>query len=264
VSDAPPTWDRARKRLATTRFAELRAYDELPSTNLEAMKEAGSGAPEGLVVVADHQSAGRGRRGRTWAAERERALLVSVLLRPRLPVERLQLATMAAGLAAADGVQEAAGFRPGLKWPNDLVVGDRKLAGMLVETAISGGDRALVVGVGFNVAAGAYPAELAGAATSCEEEAGHPVDREDLLVAFLVALDRRCAGLAGPGGWDATLAGWRRECITIGRRVRVDLPNGELVGTATGVAWNGHLIVVDDGDGRHAVGAGDVVHLRPA
>lgn len=259
-----PTWDFDRARLSRTRFTDLRFFDEIGSTNEEALDEARLGGREGLVVVADFQTAGRGRLGRTWSARPGTALLVSVLLRPPLAPDRLPLVGMAAGLAAADGVEAAAGFRPGLKWPNDLVVADRKLAGMLAEFASGGGERPLVIGIGFNVSAGAYPAEVADVATSCEEEAGGPVDRAELLVCFLEALEGRYSLLLAPDGQEQTLAAYRRDSATLGRRVRVELPGRVLEGEAAEVAWNGQLVVVDAAGGRTTVSAGDVVHLRPA
>jgi BirA family biotin operon repressor/biotin-[acetyl-CoA-carboxylase] ligase len=260
VTSAPPNWNLDSARLAATRFADVRLLDEVDSTNRLLLDEALLGAPEGVVAVADHQTAGRGRLGRTWSAAPGAGLLVSVLLRPALPVERLHTVNMAAGLAAADGVEEAAGVRPGLKWPNDLVVGDRKLAGLLAESARSGNQQAVVVGVGINVAA--VPAEVAEIATSCEAEAGRPVDRSSLLVAFLSALEARYAALLAPGGTDATLAAYRAACVTLGRPVRVEMAGRTLEGTATDVAWNGQLLLTDAGGGRTAVTAGDVVHLR--
>lgn len=262
---APPTaqaWGIDRTRLAGTRFGTVRVFDELGSTNTAVMEEALAGAREGLVVVADHQTAGRGRLGRTWSAEPGTALLVSVLLRPRLPVEEMAVVLMAAGLAACDGVEAAAGFRPGLKWPNDLVVGDRKLAGLLAEST-GGGEPGVVLGLGVNVSAGAYPAELAGEATSCAERAGRPVDRGELLVALLAALESRYATALAPDGRKETLDAYRADSATLGRRVRVDLTAGpSLEGEASGVAVDGRLVVVDDGGAEHLVHVGDVKHLR--
>ncbi len=190
MSPGSPTWRLDSDRLAGTRFATVRFFDELGSTNTELVEDARAGAPEGLVMVADHQTAGRGRLGRSWSAEPGTALLVSVLLRPPLPISDVPVVLMAAGLAACDGVEAAAGFRPQLKWPNDLVVGDRKLAGLLTEST-PGEVTAVILGLGVNVTAAAYPKELAAHAASCEEEAGRPVDRSELLVAFLVALEAR-------------------------------------------------------------------------
>ncbi len=227
--------------------------------------------------MADHQRAGRGRLGRTWSAAPGTSLLVSVLLRPSLPDGEVPLVNIAAGLAAVDAVHATAGFRPGLKWPNDLVVpggagvrrvsgtADSKLAGMLSESAPSedGGSPAVVVGIGFNVTAGAYPDELSELATSCEEQADRPVDRAELLVAFLEALERRYTLLLA-GGSEATLEAYEAESVTLGRHVRVELPAGSVEGTASRLAGSGELVVTD-GDGKEVrVSAGDVIHLRPA
>jgi len=220
VTAGPPILEFDRDRLGGTRFTTVRTYAELDSTNSALVEEARRGAPEGLVLVADHQTAGRGRLGRTWSAQPGTALLVSVLLRPPLPIDEVPVVLMAAGLAACDGVEAAAGFRPGLKWPNDLVVGDRKLAGLLTE-ATGGADPGVVLGLGINVSGAAYPAELAGEATSCEEMASRPVSRGHLLVAFLTALESRYA-TALSAGRETTLAAYRSDSATLGRRVRVE------------------------------------------
>jgi len=265
MSSAPPTWALDEERLRRTRFSEVRLFDEVASTNDEALDEARQGGPEGVVVVADSQTAGRGRQGRAWSARPGTALLVSVLLRPPLPVERFPLVLMAVGLAAADGVEKAAGFRPGLKWPNDLVTGDdRKLAGVLAESA-PGEEQGLVVGVGINVSAGAYPPELAGSAATCEEEAKCPVDRSELLVSFLEALEGRYAPMVDAAGRDAMREVYRACSATIGRRVRVELPGGALLeGRASHVGGNGQLVVLGDDKAYTVVSAGDVTHLHPA
>jgi BirA family transcriptional regulator, biotin operon repressor / biotin---[acetyl-CoA-carboxylase] ligase len=261
VTAGSPTLDFDRDRLTGTRFTTVRTYAQLDSTNTALVEEARSGAPEGLVVVADHQTQGRGRLGRTWSAEPGTALLVSVLLRPPLPIDEVPVVLMAAGLAACDGVEAAAGFRPGLKWPNDLVVGDRKLAGLLTE-ATGGSDPGVVLGLGINVSAAAYPAELAGEATSCEEVASRPVDRAELLVAFLIALESRYSTVLG-GSRQATLNAYRADSATLGRRVRVELASGPaLEGKAGRVADDGQLVVVDDAGAEHLVSVGDVKHLR--
>src|SRR5215218_8824381 len=146
------------------RFDDVRQVAETDSTNSRLLDEARAGAPEGVVLVADHQTAGRGRLG-------------SVLLRPDVPPGRAHLVTMAAGLAASDACEAVAGVRPGLKWPNDLVIDDAKLAGLLAESVVEGDAlRALVVGMGLNVTAA--PAE---GATSLADLTGARVDRRPLL-----------------------------------------------------------------------------------
>jgi BirA family biotin operon repressor/biotin-[acetyl-CoA-carboxylase] ligase len=218
--------------------------------------QARDGAAEGLVAVADFQTAGRGRLDRTWEASPGAALLVSVLLRPDVPPAQMPFVMIAVGLAAADGVEAAAGVRPGLKWPNDLVAADdRKLAGILAE----GSAGAVVAGIGINVAAGAYPPELAETATSCEEIAGRPVDREAVLQAFLAALAHRYAALATPA---RLMDDYQANCVTLGRRVKVQLPDRTLEGFAVRIADDGRLMITDREGAPHRISAGDVIHLR--
>jgi BirA family biotin operon repressor/biotin-[acetyl-CoA-carboxylase] ligase len=173
---------------------------------------------------------------------------------------RAQLVTMAAGLALADAVMVAAGVRASLKWPNDLVVGDRKLAGMLAEAevAASGRVRAIVIGAGCNVDWPEVPVELSGIATACNLEAGRPVGRDVLLDAFLDGLARRLDGL------DTVAGEYRTRLSTLGRRVRVDLGDRVLTGVASDLDASGALVVTPDGGSPVSIAAGDVVHLRPA
>ena len=227
----------------------MRRLAEVDSTNRVALELARSGAAEGVVVVAGSQTAGRGRRGRTWEAAPGSSLLASVLLRPGLPPPRAHLAVAVVALAAADACAAVAGFRPGLKWPNDLVVGDRKLAGVLAEVE----GEAVVVGVGLNVAAGASWPD---GAVSAEEVADRPVAVDALLDAFLAALAARY------GDWAAVASEYRRACTTLGRVVRVELGDESFTGTAADVTGDGHLLV-DVGMCLRTVTAADVVHLRP-
>lgn len=227
----------------------MRRSAEVDSTNRVALDLARAGAPEGVVVVADAQTAGRGRRGRTWEAAPGSSLLVSVLLRPRLASPRMHLVVAAVSLAAADACEVVAGFRPGLKWPNDLVVGDRKLAGVLAEVT----GEAVVVGMGLNVSA---PAPWPPGAVAAEEAVGRPLVVDRLLDAFLSSLEVRY------GRWDAVASDYRRGCTTLGRLVRVDLADESFTGTAADVSDDGQLLV-DVGMCLRTVAAGDVVHLRP-
>src|SRR5215471_7801256 len=271
--------DRARDALAGTRFADVRWVATTGSTNSDALGLARDGAPEGIVVVADHQTAGRGRRARSWVAPPGASLLLSVLLRP--PAAVAGAATMATAVALAEAVAAVAGVEAGLKWPNDLVVGDRKLAGILAEADwpaganISGGYRpprpderaVVVVGVGTNVAwpePGDLDADLADLATTATALSweGATVDRVDLLVAFLRRLEIRYGALRAEGP-APLLDEWRRRSATLGRRVRVDLGADDVAGTAVDVTAEGHLVVETDEGDRRTLAVGDVVHLRP-
>jgi BirA family biotin operon repressor/biotin-[acetyl-CoA-carboxylase] ligase len=239
------------------RIWDVRRHADLDSTNRLAADLARAGAPEGVVVVADHQTAGRGRLGRTWEAPPGSSLLMTVLLRPALDPARLHLVTMAVALAAADACAEVAGFAPELKWPNDLVVQDRKLAGILAEAGFEGNaPQWVVVGIGLNVNwPEELPAELSGIAVAANHVAGRDVDSERLLAQLLEGLATRYSSL------DSIAEDYRRRCATIGRDVQVELPGETVRGRAVDVDAAGHL-VVDTGRGMRVVAVGDVVHLR--
>jgi BirA family transcriptional regulator, biotin operon repressor / biotin---[acetyl-CoA-carboxylase] ligase len=241
-----------------TRFREVRWFPSLDSTNRYLVDEAAAGAAPGLVVVADEQSAGRGRLGRTWVAAPGASLLVSALLEGDAPAEERHLALVAAALAALDAVEAHCGFRARLKWPNDLVVGDRKLAGLLAEAATD----AIVVGMGLNVDWDSFPRDLEETATACNRE-GRPAPRADLLVAWLRSFDQRLRALA-EGGPATMHSDQVAASATLGRRVRVERARDVLEGEAVALTELGHL-VVRTGDGvSHTVIAGDVVHLTPS
>jgi BirA family biotin operon repressor/biotin-[acetyl-CoA-carboxylase] ligase len=243
---------------------------------------ARAGAPEGVVVVADHQRAGRGRLDRRWEAPPGASLLISILTRPvtgalGLPVAAVHRVSTALGVAAAEAARAVAGVPALIKWPNDLVVdvgegssGDhgastRKLSGILAESHLDRGTvAALVLGIGINVNwPGALPAELADTATALNLEAGHPVDRADLLVALLTRFEHWFDRLGDAEGAAELLAAYRAHSATLGRRVRVELPTETVVGDAYDLTTDGHLLVIDDCPDRpREITVGDVVHLR--
>lgn len=275
----------ARSALVGTRFADVRWVAETGSTNTDALELGRQGEPEGIVVVADHQTAGRGRLGRRWEAPAGASLLCTILLRP--PAAVAGLTTMAVAVSAAEAAEELTGRRPRLKWPNDLVwpgdgtAPDRKLAGILAEVewpaashVAAGwarprpGDRLVVaVGIGINVAWGdGVPPELAELAVSLDElvAPAEPPGRAELLVALLRRLDGHYRALvAEPDGADRLRSAWRGRSATLGRRVRVDLGADDVVGTAVDVTEEGHLVVETLEGERRTLAVGDVVHLRP-
>ena len=235
-----------------TRFTDVRRFAEIDSTNRYLLDLAREGAPEGVVAVADSQTAGRGRLGRSWVAPPGASLLVSVLLRPSLPPERAHLVTLACGLAAVATARSLAGADALLKWPNDVVVSDRKLAGILGERT---GD-AVVVGMGLNVHWDEFPPEIASIATALNI-VGHAVSRDAVLDAWLREYDARLSAL------DSVLSEAVACSATLGRRVRVELASETFEGTAVRLTDDGHLVVARDGAGDIEVTAGDVIHLRP-
>jgi BirA family biotin operon repressor/biotin-[acetyl-CoA-carboxylase] ligase len=254
--------EHATSALAGTRFARLDWVEETGSTNADLLVRASGGEAEGAVLVAEHQTAGRGTRGRTWVDTPGAQLMVSVLLRPALPAARLGRLTMAWAVAAAEACDAVAGTPVRLKWPNDVFdpAGERKVAGVLAESQLGAGGQvdAVVIGMGMNCNGGVPPG-LAVPGVSLAELTGAPVDRELLLVELL----RRFDGLYARADDPAVLDRYRHRSATIGRRVRVERPEGPVVGVARDVTDEGHLVV--DIDGRAVTfAAADVVHLRPA
>jgi BirA family biotin operon repressor/biotin-[acetyl-CoA-carboxylase] ligase len=238
-------------------FGPIDVVSEVDSTNRTLLERARRGAPEGIVLVAAHQTAGRGRLGRTWESLPGSALLVSVLLRPDLPIARAHLLTFAAGIAARDACELVAGCRPCLKWPNDLIVesgeSTRKLAGLLAESVVDGSKlTAVVVGMGLNLRPGGVPEGGVG----LDELAGAQVDRDELLRVWLDRFEVWLAAL----GTDELLDAYRAASATLGREVLVTLPGSSYRGRAVDIGPDGQLVVEVAG-GRRSVVAGDVEHL---
>jgi BirA family biotin operon repressor/biotin-[acetyl-CoA-carboxylase] ligase len=218
------------------------------STNADALVAAHNGAPEGSVYFADEQLAGRGRGDHAWLSAAGEGLYVSVLLRPRIPVARLLLLPLAAGLAAAEAMRAVAGVATDLRWPNDLLIGPRKAGGILVEANTEGGAVAFaVVGIGINVHQRAFAPELvaplATPATSLDLETGRRVSRQALLVALLKSLEREALGLLDPAAETAIPARVEKASTWIrGRRVVVHGPQA-CTGTTDGLDRHGFLRV---------------------
>jgi BirA family transcriptional regulator, biotin operon repressor / biotin---[acetyl-CoA-carboxylase] ligase len=235
-------------------------FPVLPSTNDLASRLADGGAPEGTVVVADRQTAGRGRQGRAWCSPPGAGLYVSVLLRP--PARATGLLTLAAGVALADGIQAATGFPPVLKWPNDILAHGRKVGGILAEagTAVRAVQH-VVLGFGINISVAALPPEVARIATALETELGRPVDGAAVLAECLAALWREYEQLVA-GAERATLDRWReRARPMLGRAVEWDRDGRVLCGVAEDVDASGAL-VIRSGGGTERLIAGEVRWVR--
>jgi BirA family transcriptional regulator, biotin operon repressor / biotin---[acetyl-CoA-carboxylase] ligase len=222
-----------------------RHYARIDSTNTRARELAATGAPHGTVVTAAEQTEGRGRQGRTWTAPAGRALLYSAVLRPL--DERHVLLPLAVPLAVCEAAEELeAGIQCGVKWPNDVQVGGRKLAGVLIEARPQDGWAVIGVGLNLAIAAGEFPSELRETAVSLD---GAPAG------AAIEALNRRLAEWLD-ADQEAVLAGWRRRDALRGRQVSWDGGSG----IADGVDDRGYLLVIAPGGERISVGAGEV-HL---
>lgn len=237
----------------------LLRFESLPSTNTELARRASDGADEGLSILADEQTAGRGRLQRHWSSPRGAGLYFSILLRPAIPQDRWPLVTFMAALAVSDALHEAAGIVTDIKWPNDLLSGERKICGILAEGIETPAGRAVIVGIGINLTADAFPKELANVATSVAEAAGRQPERETILAALLRALARWYALLHEPSGLAKIVAAWiSRSSYATGKAVVVT--NGDEVwqGTTCGVEDDGGLRLGTPSGEIKIVRAGDV------
>jgi BirA family biotin operon repressor/biotin-[acetyl-CoA-carboxylase] ligase len=248
-------------------YAALDVVATVPSTNSELAAAARGGAPDRTVLVAEHQSAGRGRAARNWSAPPGSGLALSVLLRPtEVPQDRWSWLPLLVGVALCRTVSTLGEIPAVLKWPNDLLLGtdQRKAAGILAEVIPAG--PAVVVGIGLNVTL--RPDELpVPGATSLAIEQAACTDRDPLLRALLRALDSELRQWCQHKG-DPITSGLRKayqqRCATLGRRVRVELPGqAELIGSAVDIDTAGRL-VVSSGSERRALSVGDVTHVRVA
>jgi BirA family biotin operon repressor/biotin-[acetyl-CoA-carboxylase] ligase len=241
-------------------WRSIEVVPEVGSTNAALSAAAADDAPEGAVLVAEHQVAGRGRLDRVWTSPPRAGLTVSFLLRPDVPAARRGWLPLLTGVALAEAVAEVAGVRASLKWPNDLLAADgRKLAGILAESS----GTAVVVGVGLNVST--TTAELPDTGTSLALVQGTAVDRGAVLVSFLQAVERRYRRWTEVLG-DPVSSGLARDYLgwssTVGSVVAVSLPDGStLEGTAQAVDWDGRLVVATP-TGTVELASGDVRHVR--
>jgi BirA family biotin operon repressor/biotin-[acetyl-CoA-carboxylase] ligase len=224
---------------------QVRCYTSVTSTMDLAIAAARAGAAEGFVVVADHQTAGRGRRGRTWSSPPGGGLYLSCVLRPESGKSAwASLITLAAGVAVRGALEKATGLTADLKWPNDLVVGPRKLAGILAEGVdIHTPSQAVVLGIGINLTRAAHPPEIESRATSVEALLGHTVDPLVVRTHVLSEVSDIYARL-GQGEADDILREWNAAAPTAqGARVEWDTPHGALRGTTAGLDADGALLV---------------------
>jgi BirA family transcriptional regulator, biotin operon repressor / biotin---[acetyl-CoA-carboxylase] ligase len=281
--------DEARLRKALLRenapWADVRVVDEAGSTNFDLVAQARNGAPSGSVLIANFQSAGRGRQGRTWSAPPGTGVALSVLLHP-VDVEPVRWGwlPLLAGLGVAEGLQRYPGVPVWLKWPNDVLIGDGKVAGILAERIDSPRGPAVVIGIGINVHSEAgdlpVPSATSLALQASDAALGGPLSRTalggslsrtalggslsrtEVVRSCLTALGERYLSWQR-GETDEELANsYRARSATIGRRVRVELVGrGPMEGVATGVDSGGRLVVRTDSRVQ-IVGAGDVIHLR--
>ena len=238
-------------------------YFAIDSTNTQARQLAENGAREGEIVVAEQQIRGRGRLGRNWISPPFVNLYLSVVLRPELPPAHAPQLTLTAAVAVADAVASFTPDAPAIKWPNDILVRGRKLAGILTESSVSA-ERInyVILGIGVNVnfAQALMPETIRERATSLMECAGTAVNREAFLQRLIQHLDR-CYGILGESGFERIAPRWEAYFNLREKRVRVEMGDEALAGVAKGIDSNGALIVESERGQFHRILAGDVVPL---
>ncbi|MBM3776505.1 MAG: biotin--[acetyl-CoA-carboxylase] ligase [Acidobacteria bacterium] len=232
-------------------------FESAESTMTEAARLLSGRCPPGTLVVAERQTEGRGRLGRVWHSEPDGGLYLSIVLRPALPWSATPPLTLALGLATAEAIQRTTGLATDLRWPNDVMLGERKSAGILVEFEGS----FAVAGIGVNVNQASFPAEIAAAATSLRLVSGVPQSREDLLLCLVDLVDEYCALLREDGAAKVMALFSAASSYACGRRVRVEVGGELIVGTTAGLDECGFLRVRRDDGEESLILAGGV---RPA
>jgi BirA family biotin operon repressor/biotin-[acetyl-CoA-carboxylase] ligase len=240
-------------------------FETLPSTNTELARLAAEGAEEGLSIVAEEQTAGRGRLQRAWSSPKGAGLYLSILLRPGSPTDYWPLVTFVGALAVGDALSEAGGVETDIKWPNDLLSGERKICGILAEAIETPAGRAVVVGIGINLTQAAFPAELTGVATSVSQASGREPEREAILAALLRAVARWYSLLNEPDGREKIVAAWTsRSSYATGKLVQVSNGDEVFQGITCGVEHDGALRLETANGKTKLVRAGDVYSVRAA
>jgi BirA family biotin operon repressor/biotin-[acetyl-CoA-carboxylase] ligase len=240
-------------------------YREIDSTNNRALELAADGYPEGTVVVAETQTAGRGRRGRTWYSPPRHGLYLSVILRPQLPVREIPRVSLVIGVAVAETLEAAFQLPARIKWPNDILINNRKIAGVLSEVVTgSRGIDCIVTGIGLNInnPLQDFPGELRTAPTSVLAEKETPVSRVRVLQELLMHLETRYYQLL-EGNFNGILDKGKSLSTVIGKEVEYDSQNGLAIGQAVDIDDNGFLLVKDKSGKIHTVTSGEVYLSSP-
>jgi BirA family biotin operon repressor/biotin-[acetyl-CoA-carboxylase] ligase len=237
--------------------------DSIDSTNLEAMRQARAGAPEGLCILAREQTLGRGRLDRSWQSPKDAGLYFSIVLRPQLRMSAWPLITLMAALAVSNTLRHLYGLSTDIKWPNDVCLGDRKLCGILAETFETEASAACVLGIGINLRKAALPPEVEALSTSIESAAHLVPDAEALLEALLRHLAIRYARLQEADGVPSVLRDWMAaSSYAFGKNVRVDGGAEVFAGVTRGLEDDGALRVEVASGEIKVVRAGDVRSVR--
>lgn len=235
--------------------SHLEYHEELDSTNNRAKRLGEEGAPDGTLVTADYQTAGKGRRGRGWVSERGTGIWMSLLLRPDIPPSSASMLTLVAAMAVVRGIKESTGLDSSIKWPNDIVMNGKKICGILTEmSAELEHIHYVVIGIGINANIREFPEEIREKATSLYLESGETVVRSRVIAAVMKAMNRYYQVFVESGDLSGLLEEYEEHLVNRGREVLVLAPGGEYRGTSLGIDKTGELLVqLKDGTVNHVV-----------
>ena len=238
---------------------QIRYFSRIDSTNQYAKRIAEEGAPDGTLIIADEQTAGKGRSGRTWVTPPAEAIAFTLLLRPKLSPDRISMVTLVMGLAVTNAVNSLYDVSAGIKWPNDVVIKGRKLCGILTEMSAEVRQvNYIVIGVGINANLTSFPEEIREIATSLRLELGCDINRAELIARVMTEFERLYAEFEAQGDLSAVMQEYNELCLNAGSKVRVLDPNGEYTGTSRGINSMGELLVETEDGQIQEVYAGEV------
>ncbi len=238
-------------------------FPTIDSTNSEAANQAKRGAAEGVCVVADEQSSGRGRHGRQWISAKDAGLFFSVVLRPRIDMRFFPLLTFVGAISVFEALSETFSLSPDIKWANDVLIGGQKISGILAEAVETDLGIAVILGIGINLRSDHLPSELRRIATSIETQTGETPDKELLLESLTRQISKFYDLIKSPGGDDLIRKAWvERSSYAFGKPVRVKLDNETILGNTAGIEPNGALRIAMESGEIRIVNTGEVEKLR--
>ncbi|NLK22169.1 MAG: biotin--[acetyl-CoA-carboxylase] ligase [Epulopiscium sp.] len=234
-------------------------YDKIDSTNKEAKKLASKGEKEGIVVVAEEQLLGKGRLGRTWSSPTGVGIWMSIILRPEISPIDASKVTLIAGLAVCRGIESVTGLKSQIKWPNDIIINNKKVCGILTEmSAEIEKINYIILGIGMNVNTYSFPEDIMNKATSLKIEGKKNYDRKDILQQILVEFEKNYDDFIKNNNMDKVLREYKRNCLTLGKDVKIIERAGEFTGKALDVSKEGELIVQKENGEMVTVLSGEV------
>lgn len=234
-------------------------FEETGSTNVEAMRLASEGYPHGTLVVADSQTGGKGRRGRSWHTPKGSSIAMSLILKPELEAEYASMLTLVQAMAVAKAIEEICGLKAQIKWPNDILINEKKVCGILTEMNMEGTRiSSIIIGTGINVNQDDFPKEISKIATSLKKESGKVQSRENLVKRICELFEEYFEMFMASKDLSGILEEYNLRLISSGRRVKVLDPQEEFIGEALGINSQGELLVKKESGEIVKIYAGEV------